>query len=167
MPPPPRSTALAPSGGRRMASSHCACSTRCSRVLPYHSPPAPAAAPPPAPRRRARRPSPSFPLLFEVLCPGAGAINQHLRLPHLHWVLPAPVPQKSGGGWEVAVLHRVVDERFHQDIRFAHLRQPRPPGMHWKGGRYPPPPPSRAPSLCPATVSLTPSASFDGICNRQ
>ena len=30
--------------------------------------------------------------------------------------------------------------------------------MHWKGGRYPPAPPSRAPSLCPATVPLTPSA---------
>ena len=27
-----------------------------------------------------------------------------------------------------------------------------PPGMHWKGGRYPPPPPSRAPSLRPATA---------------
>ena len=41
-------------------------------------------------------------------------------------------------------------------------------GMHWKGGRYaPPPPPSRAPSLCPATVPLTPSASLNGICNRQ
>ena len=38
-------------------------------------------------------------------------------------------------------------------------------GMHWKGGRSPPPP--RAPSLCPATLSLTPSASLSGICNRQ
>ena len=33
------------------------------------------------------------------------------------------------------------------------------PGMHWKR----PPPPSRAPSLCPPTVSLTPSASFNGL----
>ena len=39
------------------------------------------------------------------------------------------------------------------------------PEMRWKGGRYPSP--SRAPSLCPATVSLTPSASFNGVCNRQ
>ena len=31
--------------------------------------------------------------------------------------------------------------------------------MHWKGGS-PPPPPLSAPSLCPATVSLTPSASL-------
>ena len=30
-----------------------------------------------------------------------------------------------------------------------------------------PPPPSRAPSLCPATVSLTASASVNGTCNRQ
>ena len=28
-------------------------------------------------------------------------------------------------------------------------------------------PPLRAPSLCPATVLLTPSASLNGICNRQ
>ena len=35
------------------------------------------------------------------------------------------------------------------------------------GGGYPLPPPSRAPSLCPATVPLTPSASLNGICNRQ
>ena len=40
----------------------------------------------------------------------------------------------------------------------------RRPGMHWSGGRYPP---SRAPSLCPATVPLTPDAGFLGICNRQ
>ena len=33
--------------------------------------------------------------------------------------------------------------------------------MHWKGG-LPPPPSSRAPSLCPATVPLAPSASLNG-----
>ena len=33
--------------------------------------------------------------------------------------------------------------------------------------RAPLPPPSRAPSLCPATVPLTPSAGLNGICNRQ
>ena len=36
-----------------------------------------------------------------------------------------------------------------------------------EGEGPPPPPPSRAPSLRPSTVSLTPSASFNGICNRQ
>ena len=36
-----------------------------------------------------------------------------------------------------------------------------------EGGKVPPSPPSRAPSLCAATVSLTPSAGFNGICNRQ
>ena len=35
------------------------------------------------------------------------------------------------------------------------------------GGEVPPPPPTRAPSLCPATVALMPSASLNGICNRQ
>ena len=41
-------------------------------------------------------------------------------------------------------------------------------GMHWKGGEAAPPPPSsRAPSLCPATVPLTASAGFNGICNRH
>ena len=40
------------------------------------------------------------------------------------------------------------------------------PGMHCKGGGNPPPP-SRAPSLCPATVSLAASAGFNSICNRQ
>ena len=41
---------------------------------------------------------------------------------------------------------------------------PPPPGCIGRGGGTPP---SRAPSLCPATVSLTPSASFNGIYNRQ
>ena len=36
-----------------------------------------------------------------------------------------------------------------------------------RGGGCPPPPPSRAPTLRPATVSLTPSAILDNICNRQ
>ena len=34
-----------------------------------------------------------------------------------------------------------------------------------EGGEVPPP--SRAPSLCPTTVPLTPSASLNGICDRQ
>ena len=36
--------------------------------------------------------------------------------------------------------------------------------MYWKGAGVPPP--SRAPRLCPATVSLTASARLNGICNR-
>ena len=39
------------------------------------------------------------------------------------------------------------------------------PAMHWKGGEVPPPP--LRPSLCPGTVSLTPSASFNGTCSQQ
>ena len=42
-----------------------------------------------------------------------------------------------------------------------------PPRDALEGGEVPPPPSSRAPSLCPATVPLTPSASLNGICNRQ
>ena len=38
-------------------------------------------------------------------------------------------------------------------------------GMRWRGGGPPPPPPG--PSLCPATVPLTASANFNGVCNRQ
>ena len=45
---------------------------------------------------------------------------------------------------------------------------PTKPGMHWKGGGTPPPRPlPRAPSLPPATVSPTASASFNGIGNRR
>ena len=40
-------------------------------------------------------------------------------------------------------------------------------GCIGRGEAPPPPRPSRAPSLCPATVSLTASSSFSGICNRQ
>ena len=47
------------------------------------------------------------------------------------------------------------------------LTPPPPPPQgcigRWGGS----PSPSRAPSLCPTTVSLTPSASFNGICNRR
>ena len=34
-------------------------------------------------------------------------------------------------------------------------------------GEVPPPPPSRALGLCPATVPLTASAGLNGSCNRQ
>ena len=44
---------------------------------------------------------------------------------------------------------------------------PKAPDAALEGGRGTPPPPSTAPSLCPATVPLTPSASLNGICNRQ
>ena len=39
-------------------------------------------------------------------------------------------------------------------------------GDAFEGGRYPPPPPDGA-SLRPATIPLTSSVSFSGICNRQ
>ena len=55
------------------------------------------------------------------------------------------------GGWRVGLRGGV---------------EPPSPELHWKGGCATPPP-SRAPSVRPATVSLTPSAGFNGICNRQ
>ena len=61
--------------------------------------------------------------------------------------------------------------------RACTARTPPPAGTGWRfgvfGGRdaleggQVPSLPSRAPSLCPAAVSLTPSASLNGICNRQ
>ena len=63
--------------------------------------------------------------------------------------LPEPLllVELAVGGPCLAVAKRLVD------------CWERTAGMHWKGGRYP--------SLCPATVPLKPSASFNGICNRQ
>ena len=48
-------------------------------------------------------------------------------------------------------------------------QQPPPPKgcIRGGGGGGTPPSTRRAPSLCPATVSLTASAGFSGICNRQ
>ena len=43
--------------------------------------------------------------------------------------------------------------------------QTHPQGCIGRGGA--PPPPSMAPSLCPDTVSFTPSATLNGMCNRQ
>ena len=49
------------------------------------------------------------------------------------------------------------------------VRLRRGQGCLGNGGRggYPPLPPSRTPSLCPATVPLTPSAGLNSICNRH
>ena len=68
-----------------------------------------------------------------------------LRQPHFR-------PHKRAQG-------RVSDQKLGTARRLS-------AGMHCNTERYPPPP-SRAPSLCPATVPLTPSASLNGICNRQ
>ena len=68
--------------------------------------------------------------------------------------LPLPLPQEdSGGQWGPPP---------HAHHSPACLRRP---GVYWKGGS--PPPPSRAPGLCPATVPPTPSAGFNGTCDRQ
>ena len=64
----------------------------------------------------------------------------------------------SGSGF---VPEAVVADPRQAPCTFPGRRQ----GCIGKGGE--PPPPSRAPSLCPATVSLAASAGFNGICNRQ
>ena len=49
----------------------------------------------------------------------------------------------------------------------SHRRLP-PSRMHWNGeGRVPLQPPFQGPSLCQAALSLTPTASPSGSCNRQ
>ena len=47
------------------------------------------------------------------------------------------------------------------------LLPPTPQRRIGRGGEVPPPPSSRAPSLCPATVPRTPGASLNGTSNRQ
>ena len=42
-----------------------------------------------------------------------------------------------------------------------------PKGMHWKGERCPPTPSPGRPAYTQPLYPLTPSASFNGICNRQ
>ena len=42
-----------------------------------------------------------------------------------------------------------------------------PPGMHWRGGEGGVGPPSRPPAYGQATLFLTATASFSGLCNRQ
>ena len=54
----------------------------------------------------------------------------------------------------------------HTAVGPSPMRQPLGPRDALAGAEVPPPG-SRAPSLCTATVSLTPSASVNGICNRQ
>ena len=58
------------------------------------------------------------------------------------------------------------EQQYTPVLEFVRRGQPDPRDA-LEGGGVPPPPPSRAPSLCPATVPLTPSASLNGICNRQ
>ena len=59
---------------------------------------------------------------------------------------------------EYSLLSAVIPATFRLFLIRDALERGEPP---------PPPPPSRAPGLRTATASLTPSASFNGICNRQ
>ena len=65
----------------------------------------------------------------------------------------------EGLGGAVAALEKGCD-RVVEGLRVSQ-------GCIGRWGGAPPPPPSRAPCLCPASVPLTASASLNGICNRQ
>ena len=73
------------------------------------------------------------------------------------WVGPAP--RRGGGGGRSTFMRQHHHLRAEGHLPHSPLR-----GDALEAGEVPPP--SRAPSLCPATVSLTASASLNGICNR-
>ena len=66
---------------------------------------------------------------------------------------PAVHTVDSGAGVIPYTKSRGLREIYHREVNLAR--------------KVPPPPPSRAPSLRPATVTLTASVSFNGICNRR
>ena len=78
---------------------------------------------------------------------------------------PPPLPSPQGMHWKAAVgrvwNHHCRSSRACPKAFLAYSV------LHWTRGGGTPPPRSRAPSLCPATVPLTPSASLTGVCNRQ
>ena len=74
-----------------------------------------------------------------------------------------PNPQRSANSRLGLVSHDSSVELDRSGHKQCQARQ----GCIGRGGDTLPPPPSRAPSQCPATVPLTASASLSGICNRQ
>ena len=71
---------------------------------------------------------------------------------------------KAMGGGETRVNGQRTNPRrlLHTGLWRMDRMKPRPHRDALEGGK-PPPPPSMVPSLCPATVSLKASASFNGI----
>ena len=105
--------------------------------------------PPPPPQRGDKAPLPPFSLGIRAcmhVCMHVG-MRMHVQCMHTHMGMEMRAPPGSSCMPTVSSLWGGS-------------------GMHWKGGRYPPPHP-RGPSLCSATVPLTPGASFNGICNRR
>ena len=120
-------------------------------------------------------------LTVGVVCTSARCVptcarpSQRLRQPALSLGLPPPpaarlpVPASAPAPHPRPHCHRhPCPQRSIPPVsdRGTGFGTPPPPRDALEGGRYPPPP-FRAPSLCPATVPRTPSAGLDGICNRQ
>ena len=90
----------------------------------------------------------------------------HCRQQHNPASCQIPAPPPPGSGTRESWLHnpcRLVP-RVREESRWLHHPNRLGGRDALKGGEVPP---SRPPSLCPATVPLTPSASLNGICNRQ
>ena len=94
--------------------------------------------------------------------PSRRALTGHGKKIALRWGAGA---QRPICPWTNNVVHGPLERRFGRGM-WGHGAAVRDA---LEGGGEPPapPPPSRAPSLCPATVPLTPNASLNGICNRQ
>ena len=106
--------------------------------------------------------APAAPMLAPL--PLAGAVSPFATAhggPMLH-AGPPGGPMLASSAAQARALDAAdgtIDGYFHGSKVCA-------PGMHRKE-QITPPPSSRVPSLCPAAVSLTPSARLNGICNRQ
>ena len=80
-------------------------------------------------------------------------------------ILPTDAPIDEGAAEScVQQLEKLLtDYAAHAGVPPPPAQSPnRSAGIHWQGGRCPPPPPSRVPSLRPATVPLTASAGLNG-----
>ena len=89
-------------------------------------------------------------------------------------ITPPDPPESKAVAWQRKgtrqqhITQTLVNGQSRTTGAFVLTRKRHPPrprdALEWGGGT---PAPARAPSQHPATVSLTPSASFNGICNRQ
>ena len=78
-----------------------------------------------------------------------------------------PPPNRPLNGTPNGPTNAALNSPANCLVRWASLPTGPDQGCIGRGGGGNPPPPSRASRLCPATVSMTASASFSGICNRQ
>ena len=119
--------------------------------------------------------SPRFVCMAQGLCPGS-VHTCALPPPGAAGVCPWPCLRGLGGHGPCGTRH--IHPKGQWTLHWGFNQSPRSrDALEWgqvpspppdtEALCQPPPPPSRAPSLRPATVPLTPSTSFNGICNRQ